>query len=397
MSAFYEYPGAFDEVVDSPPTEQQDADRYERLGTTLADHPARNGSEQATDPLPFFNASSWQNEPIPPRRWLVPARIPMSNVTLLQGDGAAGKTTIALQLCVAVACGLDWLGALIDEPGASMFFSGEEDEDELHRRVADIVEHRHLTFRELGAVHLLGAPSEDVTLAGLAHGVIRPTRMFNRLEQAVLDIRPKLLVIEAAADVFGGNENDRGHVRQGLGLLRRLGKKADTAVVLLQHPSLNGITTGTGNSGSTHWSNGVRSRLYFSKPKSDETDHTSLRQLEVMKANYGPSGEVVRLRWRKGVFVLDAGASEIECAEREDIFLQCLRQRRRQGIEVVPTPGRGYAPREFERMPEAKGLTKKALADAMERLLSANRIKVAVIGGPPSKQKRALIEVRSEE
>jgi hypothetical protein len=116
-----------------------------------------------------------------------------------------------------------------------------------------------------------------------------------------------------------------------------------------------------------------------------------------MKANYGPSGEVVRLRWQKGVFIVDAGASDIEHAEREDIFLQCLRQRRRQGIEVVPTPGRGYAPREFERMPEAKGLTKKALGEAMERLLSANRIKVAVIGGPPSKQKRALIEVRPEQ
>jgi RecA-family ATPase len=278
-----------------------------------------------------------------------------------------------------------------------MFFSGEEDEDELHRRVADIVEHRHLTFRELGGVHLLGTPCDDVTLAGLAHGVIRPTRMFNRLEQAVLNIRPKLLVIEAAADVFGGNENDRGHVRQALGLLRRLGKKADTAVVLLQHPSLNGIATGTGNSGSTHWSNGVRSRLYFSKPKSNGAHDTSLRQLEVMKANYGPSGEVVRLLWHKGVFILDAGKPEIEWAEREDIFLQCLRQRRRQGIEVVPTPGRGYAPREFERMPEAKGLTKKALADTMERLLSANRIKVAIVGGPPSKPKKGLIELRPEQ
>jgi RecA-family ATPase len=132
-------------VVDSPPTEQ-------------AEHPARNDSDPGqpgSDPralLPFLNASSWQDEPIPRRRWLVQHRIPMSNVTLLQGDGAAGKTTIALQLCVAVACGLDWLGALIEESGASMFFSGEEDEDELHRRIADIVEHRHLTFRELGDV-----------------------------------------------------------------------------------------------------------------------------------------------------------------------------------------------------------------------------------------------------
>jgi len=129
MTAFHKYPGAFDEVVDSPPTEQQVLGRYERFGTTFADHPARNGSEQAPNPLallPFLNASSWQDNPIPSRRWLVRHRIPMSNVTLLQGDGAAGKTTIALQLCVAVACGLDWLGALIDEPGASCSFRAKK-------------------------------------------------------------------------------------------------------------------------------------------------------------------------------------------------------------------------------------------------------------------------------
>jgi RecA-family ATPase len=321
----------------------------------------------------------------------------MSSVTLLQGDGAAGKTTIALQLCVAVNSGLDWLGALIEEPGPSIFLSGEEDHDELHRRLAAIAEHRGLDFRDLSQMHLLGMPGQDVTLGALMGAAIKPTPMFIRLEQAVCDIRPKLLVIEAAADVFGGNENDRGHVRQFISLLRRLPQKADTAVMLLQHPSLTGMSTGTGNSGSTHWSNAVRSRLYFSKPKANGSDDPALRQLEVMKANYGPAGEIVKLRWQQGVFVPNTGASPLERAQAEDIFLQCLRQRRHQGIEVVPTTGRGYAPAEFERMPEAKGLTKKGLADAMEGLLSVNRIRVDVVGGPPSKRKRALIEVRAEQ
>src|SRR5689334_19490826 len=68
------------------------------------------------EPLIFRRASDWQGQSVPERRWLVRNRIPMANVTLLSGDGAAGKTTIALQLAVAVASGAgDWLGAVIDE------------------------------------------------------------------------------------------------------------------------------------------------------------------------------------------------------------------------------------------------------------------------------------------
>jgi hypothetical protein len=63
-------------------------------------------------PLTFVNASSWQDKPIPRRQWLVPNRIPMKNVTLLQGDGGMGKTTLALQLAVAVDQAAEWLGSM---------------------------------------------------------------------------------------------------------------------------------------------------------------------------------------------------------------------------------------------------------------------------------------------
>lgn len=309
-----------------------------------------------------------------------------------------GKTTIALQLVVSVDQGIDWLSLAVDEPGPAMFLSAEEDEEEIHRRLADILEHTNIAFRGLKGVHLLGMPGQDVTLGAPDRNgdIIRPTELFHRLAEAVCDIRPKLLVIEAAADVFAGNENNRSQVRQFIGLLRRLaGKEAGTAVVLLQHPSLTGISTGTGNSGSTQWSNSVRSRLYFSKVKSNGSDEPDLRQLEVMKANYGPSGEVVKVRWQRGVFLPEAGTSMSQRGAADcfadDVFLHCLETKKSQGIEVVATTGRGYAPSVFVAMPEAKGLSRKTLADAMERLLSGNRIRQVMIGGPPSRPKHGLV------
>ena len=45
--------------------------------------------------------------------------------------------------------------------------------------------------------------------------------------------RPSLIAIEAAADVFAGNENDRAQARQFVALLRQLAIGSDAAVLLI--------------------------------------------------------------------------------------------------------------------------------------------------------------------
>ena len=58
-------------------------------------------------------------------------------------------------------------------------------------------------------------------------------------------------------------------------------------------------------SGSTAWSNSVRSRLYLHRPDgvSIDGDDDDARILEVMKANYGPIGQRFELRWCDGRFI----------------------------------------------------------------------------------------------
>jgi hypothetical protein len=62
-----------------------------------------------------------------------------------------------------------------------------------------------------------------------------------------------------------GNENDRAQARQFIGMLRGLAIRHECAVLLLSHPSVAGIASGGGSSGSTAWNNSVRSRLYLSR------------------------------------------------------------------------------------------------------------------------------------
>ena len=102
--------------------------------------------------------------------------------------------------------------------------------------------------------------------------------------------------------------------RQFIGLLRTMALDSDGAVVLTAHPSLSGMSSGTGLSGSTAWHNAVRSRLYLTRPKVDEGEEVDdfERVLSGKKANYAAGGSgTTSLRWDKGVFVSQASETGI--------------------------------------------------------------------------------------
>jgi RecA-family ATPase len=375
-----------------PPATSPDEYCSERDETEREDKPPQ---------LTFLDPTQWEGRPVPQRRWLVPHRLPLANVTMLNGDGSAGKTTIALQLAVATIRGTDWLGSIVDEPGPAIFFTAEEDKDEIHRRLAAIAEHQAIGLRDLARLHILCMPGSD-TVLGIPDrfGVIHATPLFESLCAAATRIRPTLIAIEAVADAFAGNENDRAQVRQFIALLRRLALTTGAAILLIAHPSLTGLATGTGTSGSTAWNNSVRSRLYFTSAKktldSDDAE-SDIRELKVMKSNYGPAGEVVRLRWKNGVFVPEGGVGTLERIATEaaidQAYLDCLDAIHASGRQIGPYPGKAYAPTIFEKMPQAQNYRAKALGAAQERLFNAGRIEVIKIG-PPSKSLDRIVRTR---
>jgi RecA-family ATPase len=89
-------------------------------------------------------------------------------------------------------------------------------------------------------------------------GIVTATAVFRGLVALVERLKPRLVLLDALADVFGGEEIARTQARQFIGLLRGLAIDHSLAVVLIAHPSLTGMASGAGTSGSTAWSNSVR-------------------------------------------------------------------------------------------------------------------------------------------
>ena len=334
----------------------------------------------------------WDAAPAPPRLWAVRDRIPLRQPALFSGEGAIGKTLLALQLSAAHVLGRDWLG-MLPEPGPAIYFGAEDDADEIHRRVGDIATHYSATFADLiaGGLHLLSFAGKDAILgAANRAGIIEPTPLFHRIHKAVCTIAPKTLVIDTSADVFAGNENDRMQVRQFVGLLRRLAIDGNCSVLLCSHPSLTGINTGTGLSGSTGWHNSVRARIFFKTATTDQGEEpdSELRELVFMKNNYGPIGASVLLRWKNGVFIPEPGEGTLEkaAAERkgEELFLTLLGRFNQQNRNTSDKIGPSYAPALFAKEAEAKAarIGKAALAAAMDRLFAAGKLFLEPYGYP---------------
>jgi RecA-family ATPase len=380
------------------------------VAIALARANGHNDEEQSFDeappqPIQWADTSTWDSGPCPPREWAVPDRIPLRQVTLFSGEGAIGKSIVELMLGVAHVLGKDWLGSL-PEPGGAFYLGCEDDESEDRIRLTAIAAHYETTFEELrangfrfkslaGDDAILGAPDRN--------GIIRPTALYNQLYEQAADLKPKHIGLDTSADVYAGSEIDRGQVRQFISLLRRLAIVANGSVVLLSHPSLTGINTGTGISGSTAWHNSVRARMYMTAPKMEagEQPDTDLRELQFKKSNYGRVSDSIVLRYCDGLFLPEGGVSGLDKIAREDkaeeAFLTLLARFKKQGRNVSDkSSSPTYAAAAFTKEKEAKGFRKPDMEAAMRRLFAANKIHVEGYGRPSRPYTRLVLGEKEE-
>ena len=360
--------------------------------------PARRNEHGTAAPPTFrriINPAEWEGLPIPPREWIVPGTIPHKTVSLLGGDGSVGKSLLSQQLAAARALGREWIG-LLPEPGRTLILSAEDDEAEMHRRLEDIRKFYDVRMADLSDMRLVDLVGEDSVLGLLMRGQIEPTSMYRALDNYMTGWKPSLTILDVLADMFAGDENSRPQSRQFIGLLKKLARKHDCAFLLLSHPSLTGMNTGTGMSGSTGWNNAVRSRLYFQTAKaSDGTEpNQNLRTLECKKSNYGPAGGQITLEWKNGLFMPVQGPTGLNKmaadAKVDEVFLTLVKRFNAQGRNAGVRKGTSYAPALFADEPDNQGIGKAQFAAAMTRLLAIEKIRIEETG-PKSRRSQTLV------
>jgi RecA-family ATPase len=250
-------------------------------------------------PLDLIELS--RRDPEPPRM-IINDWLPVGYATLIAGHGGAGKSSIALYLAVCIALGIPFFG-LPTQRRRVLYASCEDRADVLHWRLARICTHLRVNLADLaGHLMVLDLVGQNVTLWDRTAAGGNVTKALKLLAEAIHEHDTPAVFVDGVADVFGGNENDRGDVKRFVNALVGLIPPGAGALVLIHHVNKESAGSGTseGYSGSTGWHNSVRARWYL-YPETEATDEGVNRTgdllLELQKSNLGRADHSMKFRW----------------------------------------------------------------------------------------------------
>jgi RecA-family ATPase len=345
--------------------------------------PVGDAKGNARSLLPMLDPGDWFGVEVPPREWMAHEWMPKGSCTYLTGLGATGKSLLTQQFVTCAAMGIDFLGVEVRQC-VSIYITCEDDAAELQRRQDSINAALGITMKDLHGklvlVSLKGMQNNELCTFD-ALGRMSLTDRWHSILATLQHIRAGFVALDNVAHLFAGNENIRNQVAAFTGLMDRLAQDIDGGVLLLGHPNKAGAEF----SGSTAWENQVRSRIYLALPEGEDgIVDPDARTLTRSKPNYARRGEALSFLWHKWAFVrlddlpkntADALNETIAVTTENARFLECLAVRTQQKRTVSENKASPtFAPREFAKMTEARGLSKAKLERAMERLFSTGQI-----------------------
>ena len=265
--------------------------------------------------------------PVPYREWVLDQWFPAKSVGMMFGQGGVGKTLLAQQLANCVASGEIFMGVKVQQmPVLSVMC--EDDASEISRRQLDINEWLgvdEITGSAPDNCHFWPRVGEDnIVCTFPSQGAAETQPFFAELCGQIAAIKELhnaeeiLVVLDNATDLFGGNENARREVNTFIkSFLGSICQRLNATIVLLAHPSLSGLASGTGMSGSTAWENSVRSRCYM--VRDDAVD--DLRILSRKKSNYSDISNKsdIQMIWEAGTLRLPTSPDAIDRIEMKTL------------------------------------------------------------------------------
>lgn len=318
----------------------------------------------------------------PEREWIIQDWLPKGCVTTVYGDGGVGKSLLVQQLMTAVATGREWLG-YTNKPMRVYGLLCEDDEQELWRRQYKINKQLGLEMSDLENVAYISRVGNDNLLMTFGDKDIgNLTSFFHKLLKDIQEFKPDLIVLDTAADLFEGHENNQTHVRQFIqNCCAKIARDSNAAVLICAHPSDSGMQRKTGTGGSTAWNNTVRSRWYFEW--SDDNNQNGIRILSLKKSNYSTSQIKIAVKWESGIFVQEGNYQALSATEKYSNKLEETKERKSNEILNLihdeATAGKAYTMNSFSAFYQGTGKpklgSKRTIQNRLEDLVMKGYIK----------------------
>ncbi len=214
--------------------------------------------------------------------WLIGGYIPRGEISILAGDGGAGKTSAWCALAAAVSFGgRSFLESAIPDPvpvrapGTVLYFSSEDSNEYVLRK------RLRQNGADLNRIKTLDSADDRFQLLTLNGDF---------LERLVAAHRPALCVFDPLQAFIGGaNMVSRAEMRECLKRLHPIGEKYGTAFLIIMHTNKQqGVWGRNRLSDSSDIWDISRSVMIVGN-----TPQEGIRYISHEKSNYGPLGETV--------------------------------------------------------------------------------------------------------
>jgi hypothetical protein len=184
-------------------------------------------------------------------------------VGIVGGEPKCCKSFLALDLAVAVASGTPCLRRFsVPKPGRVLLYAAEDALHIVRSRLEGICAAAGIGLRDLD-VHVITAPTLRIDLAADR----------DRLERTVVELAPRLLVLDPFVRLHRIDENASGEVAPLLAYLREMQRRHNLAVLLVHHAKKSGgrLRAGQALRGSSEFHAWGDSNLYLRREGSKLT------------------------------------------------------------------------------------------------------------------------------
>jgi RecA-family ATPase len=345
---------------------------------------------------------------LPPRQWLYGRHYQRRTVSATIAPGGVGKSSLDLVEAIAMATCRNLLGEQPEERLRVWYHNGEDNFNEILRRVAAVCQHYKLPQEEWqGWLYVTSGTEFPLRVAQGYSNLVIDEALVRRISTEVADNEIDVAILDPLVTLHRVSEQDNGKMDTIVRIFFGIADAHDCAFELAHHtrklpPGSNADYTMDDGRGASAVADAVRAARVLNRMSSKDADDASIGEVDRLsrfridraKGNY--SAPASTATWRQFVNVELPNGDEVgviapwdftgqgaETPERataerkaEDVFLRLLDKFTARGINVSANSGPTYAPARFAAEREAKTakVSKAALKAAMDRLLDSWRV-----------------------
>ena len=190
------------------------------------------------------------NEPIPPRGWLLGNLLCRQFLTSIFADGGVGKTALIIAMALSLATGRNLIGEHVFVRCRVLLFCFEDGVNELRRRLTAAMMHYGITKDEIrGYLFISAINRADAKLATMRRGELVVGRLGAALEKSIVRRHADAVFLDPFVKTHAVGENDNSSMDFVAEILASIAIKHDCACCTPHHTRKGAPDPGNADAG----------------------------------------------------------------------------------------------------------------------------------------------------